>query len=390
MPRERTTRRDPAENSPGRPNSLGIHQRQLDSLLDRVDHARDSMLAPKRRRYVRWPFRQETILLKISHPGGTIAAVKVACRNLSHGGISILHSAFIYPGSRCAVSIPHPTRGELSARGEVVRCIHLHRMIHEIGIRFDELVDVREFIPVKQRDGKFAVETLEPEDIFGRIICADAPSIDLKLVEHFILRTRAVVSVATLARRAASLASRGCDLAVLGMDLPDASLPEAVRKIRDAAGHELPVIVIADKRQRGLDRMFREARINALLIKPLTETSLLRALGEFLIHSSQSQRGRGGDGLAAEPAVRLGLFIAELAGTIPRLERAADDYDAMGCYVLCQQVLGAAPTAGLQTLAKLADAASDQLATTMSLEQSRQQIDSLIAACRSAIDRSAA
>ncbi len=62
----------------------------------------------------------------------------------------------------------------------------------------------------------------------------------------------------------------------------------------------------------------------------------------------------------------------------------------MGCYVLCQQVLGSAPTAGLQTLAKLADAASDQLATTMSLEQSRREIDSLIAACRSAIDRSAA
>lgn len=370
-----------------RPNSLGIHQKQLESLLDRVDNARDEEQAPKRRRFVRWPFRHETLLLRISHPGGSIAAVKVACRNLSHGGMSILHSSFVYPGSRCAITVPHPTRGDLSVTGEVVRCNHIHRMIHEIGIKFDELIDVREFIPADQRDGKFAIEVLEPQDIFGRIVCADAQTIDLKLIEHFLNKTRAVVSVATSADVAASLASRGCDLAIVGPDLPGPPLAEAIDRIRRAAGHDLPVIAVIDHRHT-MDSELRKARINALLVKPLTERALLRALGEFLIHASSMQRGQGNPADAG-PSARLQLFITELDETLPRLNEALDDHDAMGCYVLCQQVLGAAPPAGLKTLAKLADAASEQLATTMSLDASYRQVKALIDACEHAVKHAA-
>lgn len=370
-----------------RPNSLGIHQKQLESLLDRVDGARDEAQAPKRRRFVRWPFRQETLLLRISHPGGSIAAVKVACRNLSHGGMSILHSSFLYPGSRCAITVPHPTRGDLSVPGEVVRCNHLHRMIHEIGIKFDELLDAREFIPAHERDGKFAIEVLEPHDIFGRIVCADARSIDLKLIEHFLNKTRAVVSVATSVKEASALASRGCDLAIIGLDLPGAPLAEAIGCIRRAAGHDLPVIAVVDQRGN-MDTELREARINALLVKPLTEPALLRALGEFLIHASSMQRGLGNPADAG-PGARLQLFIMELDETLPRLTEALHDHDAMGCYILCQQVLGAAPPAGLKTLAKLADAASEQLATTMSLDASYRQVKALIDACQHAINSAA-
>ncbi len=370
-----------------RPNSLGIHQRQLESLLDRVDNARDDSQATKRRRFVRWPFRQETLLLRISHPGGSIAAVKVACRNLSHGGVSILHSSFLYPGSRCAITLPHPTRGDLSVTGEVVRCNHLHRMIHEIGIKFDELLDAREFIPADQRDGKFAIEVLQPHDIFGRIICADARTIDLKLIEHFLNKTRAVVSIATSADEAATLASRGCDLAIIGPDLSGDSLARAIGRIRESAGHDLPVIAVVD-RSNSTNPDLRTARINALLVKPLTETALLRALGEFLIHASSVQRGQGGAGEAG-PSARLQLFITELDETLPMLNAALVEQDAMGCYVLCQQVLGAAPPAGLKTLAKLADAASEQLATTMSLDASYRQVKALIDACQHAVNRAA-
>lgn len=380
-------RKAPSIASRQRPNSLDINQKQLESLLDRVDRARDESQATKRRRFVRWPFRQETLLLRISHPGGSIAAVKVACRNLSHGGVSILHSSFVYPGSRCAITVPHPTRGDLSVTGEVVRCNHLHRMIHEIGIKFDELLDVREFIPADQRDGKFAIEVLEPHDIFGRILCADARTIDLKLIEHFLNKTRAVVSVATSADEAAAIAARGCDLAIIGPDLPGAPLAKAIGRIRHEVGHDLPVIAVVDQRRTN-DPELRKARINALLVKPLTEPALLRALGEFLIHASSMQRGQGNPADAG-PGARLQLFITELDETLPKLNEAMNEHDAMGCYVLCQQVLGAAPSAGLKTLARLADSASEQLATTMSLEASHRQVQALIDACQHAINNAA-
>ncbi len=370
-----------------RPNSLGIHQKQLESLLDQVDRARVDTHAPKRRRFVRWPFRQETLVMRISHPGGSVAAVKVACRNLSHGGVSILHSAFLYPGSRCAITVPHPVKGDVSVTGVVVRCNHLHRMIHEIGIRFDELVDAREFIPADERDGKFAIEVLEPSDIFGRIVCADAKTIDLKLVEHFLGSTRATVSVATSADEAVRLASLGCDLAVVGSGLPGGLLDESVGSIRRAAGYELPVIAVVDQ-AGSMDVHLRRARVNALLVKPLTEAALLRALGEFLIHANNSHHGSG-PSAQSDPSARLRAFVAELGDAIVRLNEAVDEKDAMGCYVLCQQVLGGAPSAGLKSLAKLADAASEQLATTMSLEASHRQVKAMIDACQYAIRHAA-
>jgi CheY-like chemotaxis protein len=370
-----------------RPNSLGIHQKQLESLLDRVDGARDDAQAPRRRRFVRWPFRQETLLMRISHPGGSVAAVKVACRNLSHGGVSILHSAFLYPGSRCAITVPHPAKGDLSVAGEVVRCNHLHRMIHEVGIRFDELVDAREFIPADLRDGKFAIEVLEPGDIFGHILVADAQAIDLRLIEHFLSSTRAAVSVTTSADEAADLASHGCDLAIIGLGLPGAPLDDAVGSIRRAAGHELPVIAVVD-RSHSMDAQLRRARVNALLVKPLTEPALLRALGEFLIHANNSSHGQGG-AAETDPNARLRVFLSELGDALPRLNETVVGNDAMGCYVLCQQVLGAAPSAGLKTLAHLADAASEQLATTMSLEASQRQVKALIDACQHAVNHAA-
>ena len=123
MPREGTTRPDPAESSPGRPNSLGIHQRQLDSLLERVDHASNSMLAPKRPRYVRWPFRQETILIKISHPSGTTAAVKVASsmtpRMGGRGGVGNAPTLATVKGMKMGggVTAPRGTNGTFHSAG---------------------------------------------------------------------------------------------------------------------------------------------------------------------------------------------------------------------------------------------------------------------------------
>jgi HPt (histidine-containing phosphotransfer) domain-containing protein len=78
----------------------------------------------------------------------------------------------------------------------------------------------------------------------------------------------------------------------------------------------------------------------------------------------------------------LETFCRDIRELAPRIERAFAENDAMGCFVLSQQVLGAAPQVGLKTLTRLADAASETLAITMSLEQSKSEVEALIEACR--------
>src|SRR5262245_46980315 len=83
--------------------------------LDRV-HADLDAQSPQggnpRRKYVRWPFRRACIRVDIIVGVHTISTLKYACRNLSGSGVSILHSAYMHPGTDCQVYLPTLT-GEL-------------------------------------------------------------------------------------------------------------------------------------------------------------------------------------------------------------------------------------------------------------------------------------
>src|SRR3989337_1747869 len=65
-----------------------------------------------KREFVRWPFRLTTARLRVVNPGApTEQAFKVACRNISCSGISLLHSAYVHVGSPCTIELEHPRRG---------------------------------------------------------------------------------------------------------------------------------------------------------------------------------------------------------------------------------------------------------------------------------------
>ena len=366
----------PIDGETGRPNSLGLSRGRLESLLDRVERSPESFNGARKRRFVRWPFRHETLDLTIAHPGGSVANVTVACRNLSHGGASILHSAFLYPGSECTVILPHPTKGPTPTHGTIVRCVHLHKMVHEIGLKFDELIDARQYVPLSTRNGRFAVEMLEPGDIAGRLVAVDPNPPDLKVLDELLAGTNASLVVAESAEAALPLLERECDMLLCADELPGmspAELIERYRKIQQGA----PVVLMTPAESRPLVQP--PPGVSAMLAKPIGKDDLFRCVGEFLLLGGE-ERARAATGPRHEAILE--TFCRDIRELAPRIEKAYADQDAMGCYVLSQQVLGAAPQVGLRTLTRLADAASETLAITMSLERSKQEVEALIEACR--------
>src|SRR5437868_2623116 len=65
-------------------NTLGLSRNDLDTLLDQLEAAPTGGAETAAvRTFIRRKFRQVRIPMQISQPGGSVATVAVACRNIS-------------------------------------------------------------------------------------------------------------------------------------------------------------------------------------------------------------------------------------------------------------------------------------------------------------------
>lgn len=76
---------------------------------------------------------------------GIIRELRLVARNVSRGGIAIMHEGSAEPGTACNLVLP-TRNGELIAiRGSVRSCRNVAVMIHEIGVEFDDPLDAESF-----------------------------------------------------------------------------------------------------------------------------------------------------------------------------------------------------------------------------------------------------
>jgi hypothetical protein len=135
---------DSARPSPKeRFNTLGLSQSGLDTLLDSLD--RDGAAAGSSgRQYLRQPFRVSSLLLQLVHDGGERILLPVASRNISRTGLALLHNASIQPGTRCVLTLPHRSAGDLVVQGVIARCRGLSGSVYEVGVVFSTPIDLHQ------------------------------------------------------------------------------------------------------------------------------------------------------------------------------------------------------------------------------------------------------
>ncbi len=285
MPENRSKRSTRPAPPAGRPNTLGLDRARLVPLLDRLDFTwgpEDRGHNPPRRGFVRWPFRRETIELRLRHPGGSLATIRVACRNLSRTGMSVLHGAYVHPGTACTVLVPHPGPGAAPLEGRVVRCTHRSGLIHEVGIRFDRPIDVRRFIAQSPFSDAFCLESVDPSSLGGCVVYIDDSPSDHRIVRHLLRDTGVRLRAAETAREGLAMIEEGCDLILCGLRAADGPGLEVAKAAR-ARGIRTPVIALVTEKTAPVRRAVIDVRADAVLQKPPQQALLLRAIGEFLI-----------------------------------------------------------------------------------------------------------
>lgn len=149
--------------------TIRIDRAQIDHLLGELEH---TFHRPQvsRRQFRRFRFHQrhcEVLLWHVDDPStmpsfrsGTGGRVEIwpraevrprvflmETRNLSVMGISLLHGAFIHPGVCARVTLTARSGEIRQIEGRTVTCRYLRQGVHEIGVRFESPIRIRDFCP---------------------------------------------------------------------------------------------------------------------------------------------------------------------------------------------------------------------------------------------------
>jgi CheY-like chemotaxis protein len=371
----------PADKSPPRLNSLRLDDRALNTILDKLEHEGPGESAGKAARtYVRWPFRHTTIGVEMTHPGGSVAKVTMACRNLSCGGVALLHNSYIHTGTEVSVSLPHPFRGEVSLKGIVTRCRHRGGLLHEVGVKFGEQINIREFIRPDPFKEYFSLERVNPAELRGTLLYVEDSLLDQRIVKHYLRDSSMSLKCVTTAGEAVVIAKQGVDLILCDFHLPDGAGSNFVNDIREA-GVAAAVIMVTSDNSSMTRAKVRDSNADAFLAKPLTQDRVLRAIAEFLLVDKPS--GIMSSSLKGDDPM-FGLihgFVDQLHDLSKQLQECIDKDDAETCAKICQQIRGTAPVLGFEPIGRMADRASELVARTGSVKESGRAVQELVGAC---------
>lgn len=369
----------------GRRNTLGLDLsgvRALSSRLDTFDAKRPAEL---KRDFVRWPFHRERVRIQIDQPGGTQLLLKLACRNISRGGISLFHNAFLHEQGRCVLWLPHPTRGEVGVFGTLMRCKHRGGVIHELGIRFDRPIEAKEYVALDAGAEIYSQERVCPERLTGSLLVVDPDEQEQRLIRHFTREARIRVRACATQSEALAALREPADLVLVSLTLPDGSASDFISSVR-AVGVRVPIVIITPDISHQSRVAARATSAEGVLGKPLSCDRLLRALAEFMGDSSTLAATGGVTTISKDDPVAgvLPDFIAELRTAAEKIRGAIARDDAPECERVCLMIAGAAPVLGFGAMVSPVERALQMLAWTRSAKESAVALADVILACERA------
>lgn len=360
-------------------NSVRLDVGRLNALLDELDR-RDRQGSGANRQYVRWPFRQPQVSLIVSHLGGSRCTIRVACRNLSCGGLSVLHSAFIHPGSRCEVELPHVDGRSKTVAGSIARCSHLSGIVHEIGIRFDEPVRINDHVDMTGRSGAFSIERVDPASLRGSVIFAGRSELDQRLIRHYLRETQVRLFIIATPEETVAKARQGVDLILCDSAFVSDPKVAFLKSLREL-GVVTPVIAVLPF-ATAQPVPGQDSPPVPTIIKPFTQVTLLQAIAEYIM--MDDGKGLTTTSLASDHPSNalLDSFTAEIHRHAVSLEQSVRESNSQSCIDLCRQIAGVAPIVGFEKLSDLAGSTERAVAAASGIEQAIGEVRRLISTCQ--------
>jgi len=357
---------------------MGRHE--LHKLLEQIDLGQTEVTHPDRE-FVRWPYRLGSIELIVEHTPGVRTSMFVATRNISRGGICILHCAYIHPDIRCEVVLQLDGGKSQSVPGRIIRCTHAGGRVHEVGIEFDEQISTKNLLGLDPLNEAYSLERVEPSRLQGTVLAVTQTDIERDILLMLLEDTKLILNTANNIENTLTLASKGCDLIVADFHIGEERGTDLVRQLREA-GLDMPVIIMtSDKSEARLDDI-RDSQASGILSKPITKDRLYQAIAEFLhadgdggpLYTSLSERD------ITFPLLE--KFYSDIKKMSHSLEAALRSDDKDVCIDISRTLCGTASPLGFDAISELAIIADRQLTQSDALRGAVPELRALIAVCR--------
>lgn len=339
-----------------------------------------------KRAFKRWPLESRSVRVEIQHPGGAATTLNYVPRNISREGIGLLHSSFVYTGTRCTVLMPHPTRGQVPLGGTIMRCRHVRGKIHELGIRFDKPIDVKEYLGVDGNEDCYSLENVPAESLTGSVLLIEAGEMDRAMIRSHLKDTNLTVTAVGTGEEGLKRAREGYDTILCAMDLPDGDGLSVLSSLRDS-GIQTPFLLLCSSAgTEPLRERLRVLQPQGVICKPVPAQTLLSAIGEYLLVAAKDSGGGGAAIVSSlspkDPlAQHIPEYIVQLKQLAEQLGAAMNKGNAAECTRLVFQVQGSSPTFGFSALTEAAAQAHGTLQVSKSVTEASAAIRKLIGMC---------
>lgn len=367
-------------------NTLGVDGRAYDILLGKLDslgaHAEGSDgAADPRRMYTRVAFSEPLVRVQIEDERKSTREIVLACRNISQGGVGLLHSSFMYPGTTAVVFLRRNDGTSPGLRGKVVRVQHRGGVVHEIGVRFDKEINPRDYISTDFTRAAPSFERVAPERLLGEVVVAASDPMMVSLIETMLSGTGLKLCFAATVAEAVEACHKAVDMVLVELDFAELSGPELVKKLR-TNGLQRPVAIIGDPGEGVGLSVVRICGADALIRTPLSEDGLLRVLGDFILRAwdpDQLDKARSRVSRAT-----LGELCAELEKLGVDLDAQVGAGDRVAIFATCQRIRALATLVGMNGVASMAERLGERAATDEPSDAMRDLIEQIGLGCAAA------
>jgi CheY-like chemotaxis protein len=222
------------------------------------------------------------LVVRMHHPGGSVVNFLVRARNLSRGGIAFLHGSFVYNGTRCELALRAINNTVVTASGQVVRCRHLSGRVHEVGVHFNEFIDLGRFAQECVCTDTGIQSSAQLPQLSGKTLYIEDSVNDQELVKFHLGNLGVEVTCIGNGLEAIQMAaSRPFNMVVTGVWLPGMSGPDIAASLREQ-GYKGPIIALTadDRMETRVEAL--ERGCTAVLVKPYKFEHLVELLREHL------------------------------------------------------------------------------------------------------------
>jgi CheY-like chemotaxis protein len=222
--------------------------------------------------------------------------------------------------------------------------------LHELGVSFDEEIELRDFVGVAKGTDLFSLEKIEPVKLVGSVLLIEDNDVDARMFTHFLRDTQLRVKRAANGADGIDLAMQEFSLIVCDYRLPDMTAIDLVKRIRELGIVTTVLICTGDPLAMMKQGGFDENR-TGIVTKPLVQQTLLRAMAEHLLVAGRGEPNadhRSGGINVSSNVVEYGV----------KLVAVLDKQDIPALRDICDNLRSAGAAAGDNNLMRLAENAS--------------------------------